>query len=252
MTLTTIDLFAAAGGFSLGLKAGGFPAAAAVERDPHAVATYREGVGADEALDRDATAIYCTPYHGVDLTAGGPPCRSFSMGGLRLGRGDERDLLPTFTRAVLEAKPRAFLLRNVPGLATAAHADYLNEVLAPLFEAYNVSEPHLVNAADYGVPQLRRRTILVGSVGVEFILSDGSPKKRLPAGSVLRAEPMGEPNTSKVVYAKMPDVRPSSYHGQLFNGGGRAGGILKAEGSLVDQAVSVGFAEFGDGHGLEV
>ena len=221
MKLTAIDLFSGAGGLSLGLKAAGFIAVAAVERDPDAVATYRCAVGADEVIDGDASALNYTRFRGVDLVAGGPPCQPFSTGGLRRGRGDERDLLPTFVRAVLEAKPRAFLLENVPGLATAAHAEYLHEVLAPLFAAYDVSGPHLVNAADFGVPQSRRRMIMIGFRDGSFRMPVGDPNRRVAAGTVLKTEPLGEPNTSKIVYAKTPDLRPSPYHGQLFNGGGR-------------------------------
>lgn len=220
--MTAIDLFAGAGGLSLGLKAAGFHAVAAIERDSDAVETYRAHVGADEVIEGDASAIDFTRFRGVDLVAGGPPCQPFSTGGLRRGQGDARDLLPTFVRAVLEAEPRAFLLENVPGLATLTHHDYLRRVLAPLLDRYTISGPHLLNAADYGVPQSRRRMILVGTRDGEFRLPAGDPLHRVAAGTVLTREPRGEPNTSKVVYARTPDLRPSPYHGHLFNGGGRA------------------------------
>lgn len=220
--LTAIDLFAGAGGLSLGLKEAGFHAVAAIERDADAVATYKAHVGADEVIERDAGAVDFTRFKGIDLVAGGPPCQPFSTGGLRLGQGDGRDLLPVFVRAVLEAKPRAFLLENVPGLATLAHRDYLVEVLAPLQRLYTFSGPHLLNAADYGVPQSRRRMILVGLREGEFRLPPGDPLHRVAAGTVLSPKPNGEPNRSQVVYARTPDLRPSPYHGHLFNGGGRA------------------------------
>ena len=220
--MTAIDLFAGAGGLSLGLKAAGFHAVAAFERDVDAVETYRANVGADEVLSGDASAADFTRFRGVDLVAGGPPCQPFSTGGLRRGEGDVRDLLPVFVRAVLEAEPRAFLLENVPGLATLTHRDYLVEILAPLLRRYKVSGPHLLNAADYGVPQSRRRMILVGMRDGEFRLPPGDPLHRVASGTVLSHKPRGEPNLSKVVYARTPDLRPNPYHGHLFNGGGRA------------------------------
>jgi DNA (cytosine-5)-methyltransferase 1 len=129
--------------------------------------------------------------------------------------------LPEFVRAVLEIRPRAFIMENVPGLVS--FTPYLRSVLAPLFELYRIADPQVVNAADYGVPQSRRRLVIVGNRdGVEFNMPPGSPDARTPAGSVLKAQPLGELNPSKIVFAKNPDLRPNPYHGHLFNGGGRA------------------------------
>jgi DNA (cytosine-5)-methyltransferase 1 len=220
-TLTAIDLFAGAGGLSLGLKAAGFHATAAVENNPDAASTYENEVGADVIFKSSVRAIDFRSFKGIDLVAGGPPCQPFSIGGLRQGRRDIRDLLPEFVRAVLEAEPRGFLLENVPGLATEEHREYLREVLKPILDRYSVSGPLLVNAADHGVPQSRRRMIIVGLRGREFRMPDGGTAQRVAAGTVLTKRPKGDPNTSKIVYAKNPDLRPNPYHGQLFNGGGR-------------------------------
>lgn len=218
---TVIDLFAGAGGLSLGLKAAGFHTVAAIEKNPDAVDTYVRNVGADFIINRDVVEIDFRKFRGIDIVAGGPPCQPFSTGGLRQGRRDVRDLLPEFVRAVLEIEPRGFLLENVPGLGTDTHRTYLHEVLTPLFDHYKISGPHLVNAANYGVPQSRRRMIIVGIREREFRMPDGDPKRRVPAAAVLTRRPKGDPNTSKIVYAKNPDLRPNPYHGQLFNGGGR-------------------------------
>ena len=85
--------------------------------------------------------------------------------------------------------------------------------------------PRIVNAADYGVPQKRLRVMVIGFLrgGVDFPAPTHRPGRYVTAGSVLRrGEVLGNPNPSKVVFAKTPDLRPSPYAGQLFNGGGRS------------------------------
>lgn len=220
MGFTGIDLFSGAGGLSLGLEAAGIESVCAVEIMTDAAATYRATFPRAIVHNRDIAQIDFTPYRGVDVVAGGPPCQPFSTGGLRRGQDDQRDFLPEFVRAVLEVRPRAFLMENVPGLI--AFTPYLRSVLAPLLDLYRISEPQVLNAADYGVPQSRRRLVIVGSRdGFEFRMAPDS-LGHVPAGLVLSAVPLGEPNPSKIVFAKRPDLRPNPYHGHLFNGGGRA------------------------------
>lgn len=219
--LTSIDLFCGAGGLSLGLRAAGFTSVLAIDSDSNACESYREAIEDGPVFCGDVHKVNFRKWRGVDLVAGGPPCQPFSTGGHRKGSGDARDLLPEFVRAVLETMPRAFLLENVPGLASAVHQPYLAQVLAPLFAAYHISGPHILNAADYGVPQSRRRFIMVGLLNSNFRMPSRDAANHVPAGAILTKRAAGEPNYSKVVYAKTPDLRPSPYHGQLFNGGGR-------------------------------
>ncbi len=220
MSVTAIDLFAGAGGLSLGLEAAGIDSVFAVEIVPDAIATYRAAFPHTQHYCGDIQGVDFRRWAGVDVVAGGPPCQPFSVGGLRRGREDGRDLLSEFVRAVVEVRPRVFIMENVPGLIS--FGSYLRSVLAPLFDLYAVCEPQVVNAADYGVPQSRKRLIIVGARdGIPFRLPRGLPGTRTPAGIVLAREPLGEPNPSKVFYAKRPDLRPNPYQGHLFNGGGR-------------------------------
>lgn len=222
MRLTAVDLFCGAGGLSVGLEEASFTTVMAVDCDPHAIETYAAALSHVDARVEDAGALDFKPWRGVDLVAGGAPCQPFSTGGLQRGHVDERDLLPVFVRAVLEMEPRAFLLENVPGLASVAHSGYMHQALRPLFDRYMIAGPAVVNAADYGVPQSRRRLLVVGMRDRLPRIPDGNPTRRVPAGLVLGSQMVGEPNWSKIVYAKTPDLRPDPYHGQLFNGGGRA------------------------------
>lgn len=222
MTLTAVDLFCGAGGLSLGLEEAGFATVMALDNDQDACATFRRALPHVELIQKNAQLLSFKPWRGVDLVAGGPPCQPFSTGGLGRGNFDCRDMLPVFVRAVLDINPRAFLLENVPGLVSSMHQGYLAEVLAPLFDHFRVIGPMVINAADFGVPQSRRRLVMIGMRDIVPIALDGSPQARIPAGLVLREEPLGQPNLSKIVYARTPDLRPDPYHGQLFNGGGRA------------------------------
>lgn len=219
---SAIDLFAGAGGLSLGLREAGFGTVMALDYDKDACATFRSAMPYATVLNADARPMSFSRWRGVDLVAGGPPCQPFSTGGLRRGHADERDLLPTFVRAVLEIAPRAFLLENVPGLASKTHQGYMRAVLGPLFDHYRIAGPVVLNAADFGVPQARKRFVVIGSRDATPQIPSAVVNRRVPAGALLGRSPFGRPNTSRVVYAKTPDLRPDPYHGQLFNGGGRA------------------------------
>jgi DNA (cytosine-5)-methyltransferase 1 len=224
-----IDLFAGAGGLSLGLAQAGFVVSAAVECDGDACKTFAATHRHTDLLETDIRALNFHKYRGIDLVAGGPPCQPFSSGGKRLGNADDRDLMPSFIRVIEEARPRAFLMENVPGLGTTGRASYFNAVLSVLRGLQYTVSSAVLNAADYGVPQKRRRLFVVGLLNAErqyeFPSPSHGPRGRKPhvnVGAVLDPKAcLGEPNPSIIVYAKRPDLRPSPYDGHLFNGGGR-------------------------------
>lgn len=225
MELTSIDLFCGAGGLSLGLERSGFRPILGLDLNKDACVTYRRRFPTAEVMERCITGVDFRQWRGIDLIAGGPPCQPFSNGGKRLAASDNRDMLPEFARAVNEALPRAFIMENVAGLLATRNRGYFNSILATISDRYTVLLPRIVNAADYGVPQKRLRVMVIGFLkcGVDFPAPTHRPGRYVTAGSVLsRGEVLGDPNPSKVVYAKTPDLRPSPYAGQLFNGGGRA------------------------------
>lgn len=224
-----IDLFCGAGGLSIGLEAAGLHCVAAVEIDRDACDTFASLHSKAQLHNVPIESLDFTRYSGIPLLAGGPPCQPFSAGGKGLAAGDARDMLPQFMRAVREAKPSAFLMENVPGLAGPTHRDYLVHILGQLASlGYRVT-PELVNAAEYGVPQKRKRLIVVGVREGQREFHFPSPthgprggKAYATARSALGRVKLVEPNESIVTYAKRPDLRPSPYDGHLFNGGGRA------------------------------
>lgn len=224
--LRAIDLFCGAGGLTLGLREAGIETVCAVDFEPYRLTTFSSHSPNVDIKNADIRTLDFKEYRGVvDLVYGGPPCQPFSSGGLRAAANDGRDMLPEYLRVVREVRPRAFLMENVPGLAVSERFKYLAKYLSE-FDAlgYKITWK-ILNSADYGVPQKRRRLFVVGIRDRKFrfpLPTHGLG--RLPyvcVGDVLHQSVVGEANHSKVVYAKNPDLRPSPYDGHLFNGGGR-------------------------------
>ncbi len=227
-SLFCLELFSGAGGLSLGLEMAGFRVVAAVESNRDSARTYAALFPQADLKNCLIQDLSFKDYRGIDLISGGPPCQPFSSGGKRLSKGDSRDMIPEFIRAVSEARPRAFVMENVPGLLSPRNRSYFEGIAAELARLGYRLKSQLLTAADYGVPQKRRRLFLVGvksQSSFQFpapCYGPQSGRRYLPAGKILQFDRMiGDPNQSKIVYAKNPDLRPNPYHGQLFNGGGR-------------------------------
>ncbi len=160
--LTSVEICAGAGGQALGLEQAGFGHEAAIEIDPDACETLRRNRGGEwKIIEDDVANIDGHAFAGVDLLAGGVPCPPFSIAGKQLGSGDDRDLFPEALRLTQDIRPRAVLLENVRGLATARFCGYRAQVLARLRDLGYQTWWNLVNARDHGVPQLRPRFVLV-------------------------------------------------------------------------------------------
>lgn len=161
---TFLDLFSGAGGLSLGLSSAGWRPLLAVDQWPDAVATYRRNFSDHEIVDMDIRAL-TMPVLGARLSerpdwiVGGPPCQGFSTVGKRV-RHDPRNLLiREFHRIVKALEPPGFVIENVLGLKDMRFEGGVIDLFAEL--GYNVSF-HVLRAAEYGVPQLRRRVVFVG------------------------------------------------------------------------------------------
>lgn len=227
MSVVGIDLFASAGGLTLGMKQAGVKTIAAVEIETYRVRTFARHTPSAEIINADVQSIDFKRFCGkADLVYGGPPCQPFSSGGQQRAQRDERNMIPSFLRALAEVKPSAFLMENVPGLASGERHEYLLSVLDHCRSLGFDVAWSVVHAVEYGLPQKRRRLFVVGMRKHEFVFpaTTHGPGK-LPfvtVGDVLPMQQVGEPNASQVFYAKRPDTRPSPYDGHLFNGGGRA------------------------------
>ena len=159
--LTSIELCAGAGGQALGLEKAGFDHICLVELDKDACATLRLNRPTWNVREDDLHCFSATKFKGVDLVAGGVPCPPFSKAGKQLGPEDERNLFDEALRIVKEADPKAVMLENVRGLLDPVFDDYRRHILRELDKMVYCGEWRLLNASDYGVPQLRPRAILV-------------------------------------------------------------------------------------------
>jgi DNA (cytosine-5)-methyltransferase 1 len=162
--LEVIEICAGAGGQALGLERAGFEHALAVELDPTACATLRANRPAWKVAEGDvADPAVWDPraYRGVDLVAGGVPCPPFTVAGRQLGATDERDLFAWAVELCGRLSPRALLLENVRGLSMNRFGAYRQHVLDRLRELGYVPGWKLLHASDFGVPQLRPRSVLV-------------------------------------------------------------------------------------------
>ena len=188
---TSVELFTGCGGLALGLAHAGFDHLLLVERNAEAAATVASNAarGVKHVRDwpyktLDVREIDWTPYRGVDVVAGGPPCQPFGIGGKALGPDDQRDMWPEAVRAVLQTEPLAFAFENVFGMLRERFEGYVSWVKACLERpSYprNTNESHeqhlkrisrvpktyevviqSVNAAEFGAPQNRRRILFLG------------------------------------------------------------------------------------------
>ena len=187
---TVVEICAGAGGQSLGLDRAGFKHVLAVELDPTAAATLslnkpKWDVRIGDVADPDVwqPSDFSPENRGepISLFAGGVPCPPFSIAGKQLGTEDERDLFAWAIEQVSVLRPRAVLLENVKGLSQARFAAYRQHVLDRLHEFGYEAEWRLLNAADFGVPQLRPRFVLVAMAPEDFAhfhWPDGNKKHR--------------------------------------------------------------------------
>jgi DNA (cytosine-5)-methyltransferase 1 len=162
VALTSVEICTGAGGQALGLHDAGFTHRAVVEIDPHACATLRANHPEWNVLEQDLLQDWdASDFAGVDLLAGGVPCPPFSKAGRQLGADDERDLFPRALELAGMLEPKAVMLENVRGLLDPVFADYREDVNERLRLLGYKPYWRLLNASDFGVPQLRPRVIMV-------------------------------------------------------------------------------------------
>lgn len=156
-----IEICAGAGGQAIGLEAAGFGHLALVEIEHWACETLRKNRPDWHVIEGDVRQFEAANFAGVDLLAGGVPCPPFSIAGKQLGQDDERDLFPEVLRLAAECRPKAILIENVKGLLSKKFEPYRMQ-LEKNFEALGYRGIwKLLQAADFGVPQLRPRVAFV-------------------------------------------------------------------------------------------
>lgn len=165
-TPSILELFAGAGGLALGLERAGLNAAGLIEHDADCVATLRKNRPGWNVLHADVKDIDYTPFRGIDILSGGFPCQAFSSAGKRLGFQDERgNLFFEMMRAIRFLQPKIVLAENVQGLLNHNKGQMLETILDALKDAGYSVYYELFNALDFGVPQKRKRLIIIAMLG---------------------------------------------------------------------------------------
>ncbi|SEK03673.1 DNA (cytosine-5)-methyltransferase 1 [Sphingobium sp. AP50] len=189
---TSIELFAGCGGLALGLHRAGWNGLFAVERDAMAFETLEANLVGDSApfkafgqwpswmprQNTDLVALLSDDNYRenlsklrgtVDLVAGGPPCQGFSVGGKRDGEDERNSLVYRMLDFVELVQPRAVLIENVEGMARrfvskpgSAGGSVAEDAIAKLEDLGYIASYHLINSADFGVPQARKRVAIIG------------------------------------------------------------------------------------------
>lgn len=222
-----IDLFAGAGGLSLGFEQAGFDIVAAVDIDPVHCAVHKfnfpncatvcasvvETTG--EQLRRSAGI----GKRDIDVVVGGAPCQGFSLIGKRALDDSRNQLVHHYVRVVLELQPKYFVFENVKGLTVGKHRRFLQEVIEAFQAAgYDVEAAYRVlNAADYGVPQDRRRLFLMGARKGLALPSYPEPVGHTTVGQAIGDLPDAElyPELWERDWTKAKFGKPSAYAAYL-------------------------------------
>ena len=187
-----IDLFAGAGGLSLGFEHAGFDVAAAVEIDPVHCAVHKFNFPRTAILPHPLETLSGVDIakaggldgRPVDCVFGGAPCQGFSLIGHRALDDPRNRLVREFVRIVAELDARTFVFENVKGLTVGKHRGFLDELVKEFSEAgYAVRVPwRVLNAGNFGVPQHRERLILLGARRGEALPDYPEPATNVPGG----------------------------------------------------------------------
>lgn len=187
--MRSLELFSGAGGLAKGLENAGFEHVAFVESNKNACMSLHENFDKNKVFFGDVKDFNFETLNNIDVVAGGPPCQPFSLGSKHQANQDTRDMFGYAINSVEKLEPKAFIFENVKGLLRSSFAEYFEYIILrltyPTFKTSNESwQEHLnqlrklskcsyigtkydvsyklVNAANYGVPQIRERVVIVG------------------------------------------------------------------------------------------
>lgn len=198
-SFNAIDLFCGAGGLHIGFERAGFHINLCVDNNSLVEKTHRRNFPEIPMINRDISLIsideindYCS--ENIDIIIGGPPCQGFSTIGKRVSSDPEKrsqkdprnELVISYAKIVRELKPKFIVMENVKGILTMNGGAYLQTVLSELRQAGYTVDHKLINMADYGVPQIRERVIILGNrlgLPVKFPVPDHSdnPNDNMPS-----------------------------------------------------------------------
>ena len=224
---TAVDLFAGAGGLALGFKQAGFHVALAIDKDPYSIDTYTANHLCDDPaiiegdvakVDfRETLRISGLKPGSIDVLLAGPPCKGFSIANrvTRHVQNPSNKLYLQFLRATDELKPKWVVFENVASIVTFAHGHVVRTLTERLAKLGYSTTHCVLNAADYGVPQARRRFILVGTrVNAQFSFpppsSDGLHGRRVTVRDAIADLPHLKNGNKRDSLPYRPNGQPTS------------------------------------------
>ncbi|QQS23313.1 DNA cytosine methyltransferase [bacterium] len=176
--LKIIDLFAGVGGISTGFKRAGFDVVSANEYNSEIADTYIKNHPGTKVIVEDITKVKTSDLLNgekkIDVIVGGPPCQGFSMAGRRIRNSgaflnDPRnELFKEFIRVVKDIQPKIFVMENVAAMLNIHNGAIRDEIINRFEELGYKTKVHVLLAAEYGVPQLRKRAVFIGNkIGID-------------------------------------------------------------------------------------
>lgn len=190
-----VDLFCGSGGMTLGLTSAGYESVQAYDNWPAAVATYRRNLG-HHVGEFDLAESPKLPR--CDVIVGGPPCQGFSSAGRRNADDERNSLVRAFASIIADHRPKAFIFENVEGFLTTGRGSYVRDLLEPLLAAGYLIHLRKINAANFGVPQHRKRVVAIGGLGFDpgfpawTHRAFGAPGAHLAASGYPPAQTLGD------------------------------------------------------------
>jgi len=251
--ITSLELFAGAGGLALGLEKAGFKTLALNEFDKNACQTLRNNRPNWNVIEGDIHKVNFKNFEGkIDLLSGGFPCQAFSHSGKRLGFEDTRGtLFYEFARAIKEIKPTCFLAENVKGLLSHDNGNTIKTIIDVFSDlGYFVFSPLLLNANDYEVAQKRERIFLFGvkkDLKKEFTFNEPVKKNKITLRDIFEkndyylqpipsSKGVNYSEVKKKIFEKIPPGgywrslnidEQKLYMGKMFDSGGGKTGVLR-------------------------
>lgn len=216
--LEAVDLFCGGGGLTVGLKEAGFSVVGAIEIDPHSASTFQANHPETRLFVQDIRylrgkdLLSLTKNGSIDLLSGCPPCQGFTSLTSKYRRKDPRNyLINEMLRLIEETRPRAVMMENVPGLLGRGK-ELLEPMLAKLMELGYIPGVEVLQVADYGVPQFRRRLVLLAGRGFRIPLpkpTHSRDGKKLPRWKTVGEAIVGMPPPLTLSEAKKKGFFPA-------------------------------------------
>ncbi|TQP51792.1 DNA cytosine methyltransferase [Vibrio cholerae] len=170
VSMNVVDLFCGCGGLSLGFEQAGYNILLGIDHDKSALETFKRNHKGSEIIHGDIQEVTASDIRKiignktVDVIIGGPPCQGLSLSGPRKLDDPRNKLFLSYVRLVRDFKPKFFVLENVPGIISLFKGKIKEQIIKEFSELGYKVEYEVLNSAHYGVPQIRKRAIFIGSI----------------------------------------------------------------------------------------